>query len=73
MLPRPYVGSYPDEKGHQFFYKRWIIALAKSIEKIMVSISDMSTIKYWQNLGSMTENSKEMIPKECRIGGSCFI
>ena len=50
MIPSPYVESYSDEKSFQFFHKPWIIALAKSVETfIMVSISDMPTIKYWQN------------------------
>ena len=38
----------------------------------MVSISDIPTIKYWQNLGSNMDKAKEMIPKECRIGDTCF-
>ena len=64
MLPRPFVGSYSGEKGHQFLHKPWIFALAKSVEKfIMVSISDMPTIKYWQNLGSTMNKAKEMISK----------
>ena len=59
MLPRPYMGSYSGGKGHQFLHKPWIIALAKSVETFsMVSISDMPTIKYWQNLGSITDKSK---------------
>ena len=33
MLPRPYVGSYSGEKGHQFLNKLWILALAKSVER----------------------------------------
>ena len=32
MLPRPYVGSYIGEKGHQFLEEPWIIALSKSVE-----------------------------------------
>ena len=32
----------------------------------------MPTIKYWQNLGSMIDKSKEEIPKQCRIGDTCF-
>ena len=51
MLPRPYVGSYFSEKGHDFFHKIWILALDKSVETfILVLIYDMSTIRYWQNL-----------------------
>ena len=38
------------EKGHEFLQQTWIIALAKSVEAFLfVSISDMPTIKYWQN------------------------
>ena len=73
MLPRPYLGSYIGEKGHQFLQEPWIIALAKSVETcFMVSISDTPTIKYWQNLESMMDKSKEKIPKKCRIGDTCF-
>ena len=32
----------------------------------------MPTIKYWQNLGSTMDKSKNMIPKEWRIGDTCF-
>ena len=32
----------------------------------------MPTIKYWQNLGRIMEETKVMIPKECRIGDTCF-
>ena len=32
MLPRPYVGSYSGEKGHQILQQPWIIVLAKSSE-----------------------------------------
>ena len=38
----------------------------------MVSISDMPTIKYWQDLGSIMDKSKYKIPKQCRIGDTCF-
>ena len=73
MLPRPYVGGYSGEKSHQFLQKPCIPVLAKSVETfIHVSINDMPTIKYWQNLGWTMEKAKEMIPKECRIGDTCF-
>ena len=73
MLPRAYVGSYSGEKVHQFLHKPWILALSKLVETfIMVSISDMSTIKYWKNLGTIMDKSKEKIPKECRIDDTCF-
>ena len=32
----------------------------------------MPTIKYWQNLGSNMDKAKEIIPKEFRIGDTCF-
>ena len=54
MLPRPYVVSYSGEKGHQLFHEPWSIALSKSVETfIMVSMSDMQTIKSWQKLESI--------------------
>ena len=62
MLPRPYVGSYSGEKGHQISQQPWIISLAKSVETfIIVSISEMPTIKYCQNLERTTDKAKEMI------------
>ena len=38
----------------------------------MVSISDMSTIKYSKNMGSMMDKAKVKTPKQCRIGDACF-
>ena len=53
MLPRPYVGSYSSEKGHQILQQPWIIALAKSIETfIIVSIFENKMDKF-------TERGKE--------------
>ena len=73
MLPRPYVRSYSGEKGHHILQQRWIIALAKSIETIIiVSMIEMPTIKYWQNFGRIMKQAKVMIPKEFRIGDTCF-
>ena len=73
MLPRPYVGSYSGEKGHQILQQPWILALTKSVETfIEVSVGDMLTIKYWQNLGRIMNQAKTMIPKECRTGNTCF-
>ena len=73
MLPRPYVGSYSGEKGHQFFHKTCILALAKSVETfLMVSISDIPTIKYWQNLEIIMYKSKEKIPEQWIICDKCF-
>ena len=39
----------------------------------MVSISDMPTIKYWQNLGSIMDKSKEKITKQFIIDDTCFM
>ena len=73
MLPRPYVGSYSGEKGHQILQQPWIIALAKSIETfIEVSMIEMPNTKHWKNLGRIMNEAKMMIPKECRIGDTCF-
>ena len=73
MLTRPYVGSYSGEKGHQILQQPWIIALAKSIETfIIVSIYEIPTVKYCQNLEKIMEEAKVMIPKNCRIGDTCF-
>ena len=58
------MGSYSGEKGHQILHKPWMLALSKSVETfIMVSISDMPTIKYWKILGSIIDKAKERIPK----------
>ena len=38
----------------------------------MVSISDMTSIKYWHNLGSMVDKARDNIPKQCIIGDTCF-
>ena len=73
MLPRPFLGIYIGLKGHQFFQKPCIIELSKSVETFfIVSISDVPTIKYSQNLGSIMEKAKENIPKQCIIGDTCF-
>ena len=73
MLPRSYVGSYSGDKGHKILQQPWIIALAKSVETfIEVSISEMPTIKYWQNLVRIMNQAKVMIPVEYRIGDTCF-
>ena len=73
MLPRPYVGSYKVEKGHQFLQEPRILALARSVETFdMVSISDMPKSKYWNILESMLDKAKENIPKQCRTGDTCF-
>ena len=65
MLPRPYVGSYLGEKGHQFWQGSWIIALAKSVETfVVVSISDIPSVKYWQNLGNILDTAKEKITEK---------
>ena len=38
----------------------------------MVSRSDMTNTKYWQNLGSIMDKEKEKNPKQCRIGDTYF-
>ena len=59
MLPRPYVRSYSGENGHQFLQEPWILELAQSVETfVMVSISDMTTVQYCQNLGSFLNEAK---------------
>ena len=59
MLPHAYVGSNVSEKGNQFLQKLWILALSKLVETVFhVSINDMPTIKYWQNLGWTMEKAK---------------
>ena len=56
-----------------FFHKPWIIDLEKSVEAfLMVSMSDVITIKYWQILRSMMDKAKEKIPKQCIINDTCF-
>ena len=73
MLPRPYVGIYSGKKGHGILHQPWILVLAKSVETfIEVSMGEIPTIKYWQNLGRIMNQAKEMIPVECRIGDTCF-
>ena len=63
ILPPQYVRSYLGEKSNQFLHEQWIIALSKSVELfVMVSISDMPTIKSWTFLGSMMDTAIEKIP-----------
>ena len=74
MLLHPYVGRYSGEKGHQFLHKPLILLLVKSFETfIMVSRSDMPTIKYWEMFKSILDKAKEEISKECRINDKCFM
>ena len=54
-------------------HKPWILALAKSFETfIMVSISDLPTIKHWQKLASIMDKSRDNITKEYIIGDTSF-
>ena len=63
-MPRPYMGSYSGEKGRQILQQPWIIELAKSTETfIIVSVYEMPTLKYWQNLERIMEEAGVMIPK----------
>ena len=67
------MGSYSVEKGHHFLHQPWIIALAESVEIfLMVSISDMPTIKYGRHLRIMMDKAKYNIPKQWIIGDTCF-
>ena len=50
-----------------------LLQISKSVETfIIVSMNEMPTIKYWQNLGRTMDKAKEMIPNEGRIGDTCF-
>ena len=63
ILPRPYQVRYSGEKGRQILQENWIIALAKSAGNfVIVSISDMGSIKYWHNLGTFLDKAKQKIP-----------
>ena len=45
----------------------------KSIETLIhVSINDIPTIKYWQNLGWTMDKAKDNISIQCIIGDTCF-
>ena len=73
MLARQYVGSYSGENSHQFLQETQILELAKLAQTfVTVSISDMITIKYWQNLGTIMDTTKQMIPKQFIIGDIFF-
>ena len=39
---------------------------------VMVSISDVPTIKYWQNLGTIMDTTKENISKQFCFGDTCL-
>ena len=59
MLPCQNVGIYLGEKGHHFLQEPWIIALAQSVETIViVSISVMTTVQYYLILGSFLDKAK---------------
>ena len=50
-----------------------MIALEKLVETfVTVSISDMSTIKYWQNLGTIMDAAKDNITKQWKIDDTYF-
>ena len=54
MLPRLYLKIYSSEKGRQFFQEKWILALTKSVKTfVMVLISEMPNIKYYQKFGNI--------------------
>ena len=55
-------------KGSPIFAKNWILALAKSVETfVMMSISEMPTIKYCYNLGTMMDTTKYKILKNAEV------
>ena len=73
LLPFPYKGSHPGDKGRQFFPEPWILALSQTVETcVMVSISDMPAVKYWKFLGSLLDRAKEKTPKQCIISDTCL-
>ena len=39
----------------------------------MVSIREIPSVKYWQNLRKVLDTTKEKIPKKYRIGDTCFM
>ena len=42
---------YEGDRGNLFLKEKWIVELSKSVELfVMVSISDLPTVKNWQNL-----------------------
>ena len=65
--------SFPGEKDHQFLQEPWILVLAQSVETFfMFSISYMTTVQYWWNLGILLDKAKENISKRLRFGDTCF-
>ena len=67
FLPHPYVRNYLGEKRHKYLQETWIPESAKSVETfVMVSINDMRTIKYWQNLKKIMDTERDKITKQCR-------
>ena len=72
MLPRPYVGSYSGEKGHQFLNKLWILALAKSVERFLCFNKWHANYKILSNFGKKLDKARENIPKQYIIGDACF-
>ena len=58
------MGSYEGEKGDLFLKETWIVDLAKSLYIfLMVSISDLPTIKYWYTLEKFMVGANEDILK----------
>ena len=64
ILPRPYVGSYEGENIGKILKEKWIVELEKYFETfVIVSISDMQTVKYWHNLETVLF-LKKIVPKK---------
>ena len=63
------MGSYEGEKGDLFLRETWIVDLAKPLYIfLMVSISNLPTIKYWYTLEKIMVGANEDILKELIIG-----
>ena len=60
-------------KGSPIFARKLDSCISKtSWIFFIVSISDTPSIKHWQNLGKKLDTAKENIPKQWRIGDTCF-
>ena len=73
VLPRPYVGSYDSEKNKTIIERKTDVRFHKiSCFFVIVSISDLPTVKYCQTWKIIISGG-EKIPKECILGDKCFI
>ena len=58
MLARPYVGSYSGENGTNLFPNHGFLHYPNQLKYFLVSIIDMPTIKYGQNLECIMDKAK---------------